>query len=178
MAVNDNGDGGPQDQTEVETPVVVAIHVAPATRLPMQARDEVMAEAGKGLVGDRYHGTRHRHVTVQAADALDQATEVLGAPVLAEATRRNITISGGEVPTEIGRRITIAGVELEVVRIAAPCKLLDDVIGDGARTALRRRAGTVFRLLSSGPIAIGDVVDLDPVSVDGAGQPDRGAEDR
>ncbi len=48
------------------------------------------------------------------------------------------------------------------MRIAAPCKLLDDVIGDGARTALRRRAGTVFRLLSSGSISIGDQVDLNP----------------
>lgn len=172
-------DGGQaQAETGSEPPVVVAIHVAPATRLPMQARRSVMAEAGKGLVGDRYHGTRHRHVTVQAADALDEATDVLGAPVLAEATRRNITISGGEVPTEIGRHITVGGVVLEVVRIAAPCKLLDDVIGDGARTALRRRAGTVFRLLSSGPIAIGDVVDLDPVSTEGSGQPDPDAADR
>ncbi|MEL6984048.1 MAG: MOSC domain-containing protein, partial [Actinomycetota bacterium] len=108
----------------------------------------------------------------------DQASEVLGAPVRPEATRRNITISGGEVPTEIGRRILIGDVELEVVRIAAPCKLLDDVIGDGARTALRRRAGTVFRLLSSGTITIGDGVDLDPVSDEPTGQPDPDAASR
>jgi len=150
------------DEAPGQRPVVVALHVAPATRLPMQPRETVEAEAGKGLIGDRYHGTRHRHVTVQAIDALDAATEALGSPVEPGATRRNITISGGEVPAEIGRRIRIAEVELEVVRIAAPCKLLDDVIGDGARTALRRRAGTVFRLLSSGPISIGDEVDLNP----------------
>jgi len=47
---------------------------------------------------------------------------------------------------------------LEVVRIAAPCKLLDDDIGVGAKTALRRRAGTIFRVLSSGPIRVGDAV--------------------
>lgn len=156
-------------------PVVVALHIAPATRLPMQPRETVEAEAGKGLIGDRYHGTRHRHVTVQAIDALEAATEALGSPVEPGATRRNITISGGEVPTEIGRRIRIADVELEVVRIAAPCKLLDDVIGDGARTALRRRAGTVFRLLSSGPISIGDAVDLDPDGDEAVGQPEPSA---
>ncbi len=155
-----------------ERPVVIALHIAPATRLPMQPRETVEAEAGKGLVGDRYHGTRHRHVTVQAMDALDAASEALGSPVQPGATRRNITISGGEVPVEIGRRIRIAGVELEVVRIAAPCKLLDDVIGDGARTALRRRAGTVFRLLSSGPISIGDEVDLNPDDGQPAAQPE------
>ena len=43
-------------------PVVTAIHVAKATRLPMRAVAQVHAEAGAGLVGDRYHGTRHRHV--------------------------------------------------------------------------------------------------------------------
>lgn len=170
--------GPAADAGGVDRPVVVALHVAPATRLPMQARSSVEAEAGKGLVGDRYHGTRHRHVTVQAIDALEAATEALGAPVDPGATRRNITISGGEVPGEIGRRITIGGVELEVVRIAAPCKLLDDVIGEGARTALRRRAGTVFRLLSSGTIAIGDVVDLHPDDGRADGQPEGSAPDR
>ncbi len=150
-------------------PVVVDLHVAPASRLPMQRRESVEAEAGVGLVGDRYHGSRHRHVTVQAADALAAASADLGRTIEHGATRRNVTISGSEVPTEIGRRFRIGPVDVEVVRIAAPCKLLDDGIGDGARTALRRRAGTVCRLLGSGTITIGDPVDLDP----GNGQPDR-----
>ncbi len=139
-------------------PTVVAIHVAPATRLPMKAVDAVEVEAGKGLVGDRYHGSRHRHVTVQAADELAEAAEVLGAPIDPGTTRRNVTVSHGPIPTTPGDRLTIGDVELEVVRIAAPCKLLDDVVGPGARTALRRRAGTVFRVLTSGRIAIGDPV--------------------
>ena len=148
------------------SPVVTAIHVAPASRLAMQARTEVEAEAGRGLVGDRYHGARHRHVTVQSAQSLAEASQVLGHTIEAGTTRRNITISAGLVPTAVGHRIRIGPVDLEVVRVAAPCKLLDDVIGDGARTALRRRAGTVFRVLSSGSIAIGDQVDLDPVAAD------------
>ena len=51
-------------------------------------------------------------------------------------------------------------VELEVVRIAAPCKLLDDVIGAGAKTALRHRAGSVCRLLTTGTISIGAQVEV------------------
>ncbi len=86
---------------------VTDIHIAPASRLPMKRVESVDAEAGAGLVGDRHHGTRHRHVTVQSQTGLDQAGEALGAPV-----------------------------ELEVVRVAAPCTLLDDVIGRGARKAL------------------------------------------
>lgn len=141
---------------------VVALHVAPATRLPMKAVEEVSVEAGKGILGDRYHGTRHRHVTVQSAEGLDAAAEQHGSPIDPGQTRRNITIANGDVPSKPGDRITIGTVELEVVRIAAPCKLLDDVIGDGARTALRRRAGSVCRALTSGVIALGDEASFTP----------------
>ena len=137
---------------------VVAIHIAPATRLAMKPVDEVEAEAGKGIVGDRYHGTRHRHVTVQSAESLEEASQDHGQAIDPGSTRRNITVSAGLVPATPGDRLTVGSVELEVVRIAAPCKLLDDVIGDGARHALRRRAGSVCRVLSSGTIALGDQV--------------------
>jgi MOSC domain-containing protein YiiM len=143
-----------------QSPVVTAIHIAPASRLPMRAVESVQIEAGLGIVGDRYHGTKHRHVTVQSQTALDAATQDLGSPVDPGGTRRNITISHGDVPTTPGERLRIGDVDLEVVRVAAPCKLLDDVIGTGARTALRRRAGSVCRALSSGSIAVGDPVRL------------------
>ena len=148
-----------------QPPVVTAIHIAPASRLPMRAAESVQVEAGRGIVGDRYHGTKHRHVTVQSQTALDAATEDLGSPVEPGGTRRNITISHGDVPTTPGQRLRIGAVDLEVVRVAAPCKLLDDVIGSGARTALRGRAGSVCRALSTGSIAVGDPVRLAPPDV-------------
>ena len=140
---------------------VSAIHVAKGRRLPMRAVPEVEAEAGRGLVGDRYHGSKHRHVTVQAADALAEAAERLGRPVPEDLTRRNLTITGAYVPTAPGTRMRIGPVLLEAVRVAAPCKLLDDNLGHGAQEALRRRAGSVFRVLESGTIADGDPVTLE-----------------
>ncbi|HWJ10711.1 MAG TPA: MOSC domain-containing protein [Nocardioides sp.] len=146
------------------TPVVGAmvedIHVAKASRLPMQSKDAVEVEAGRGIVGDRYHGTRHRHVTVQSRETLDEAAEVFGSEVPSGLTRRNITIDHGVVPRDPGALIRVGDVLLEVVRVAAPCKLLDDAIGAGAQGALRRRAGTVFRVLEGGTIRVGDPVDL------------------
>jgi len=142
--------------TGPRAPVVVAIHVAPATRLPMRAVDRVEAEAGKGLVGDRYHGTRHRHVTLQSATQLAEAAERLGAPVDPALTRRNVTVSHGEMPTAPGVRLRLGTALLEVVRVAAPCRLLDDTLGPGAQDALRRRAGTVCRVLESGTIRTSD----------------------
>lgn len=139
---------------------VMAIHIAPATRLAMRSVERVEVEAGKGIVGDRYHGTRHRHVTIQSAEALAVATAAHGSPIESGSTRRNITVDVGDIPSRPGDRIAIGDVELEVVRIAAPCKLLDDTIGAGAKTALRRRAGSVCRALTSGTIEVGDHVAL------------------
>lgn len=148
---------------------VVAIHVAPGTRLPVRALDSVAAEAGKGLVGDRYHGTRHRHVTIQSREFLDRAAQDLGYPFDSGATRRNVTVDCGEIPTQPGTRLTIGEVELEVVRVAAPCRLLDDSVGPGAAAALRRRAGSVCRILRSGTIRVGDPVEISAASSGSAG---------
>jgi MOSC domain-containing protein YiiM len=122
----------------------------------MKAVEEVEVETGRGIVGDRYHGAKHRQVTVQSAERLAEAAAELGLPVLPEGTRRNVTISHGDVPTAPGSRIRIGDVELEVVRVAAPCRILDDEIGPGAMAALRRRAGSVCRVLAGGGIRVGD----------------------
>lgn len=124
----------------------------------MQAVETAEVEAGKGIVGDRYHGTRHRHVTIQSAEALAAAAGAFGAEISAGLTRRNLTVDAGSVPREPGARITIGPVVLEVVRVAAPCKLLDDTIGRGAQEVLRRRAGSVCRVLAGGTIHVGDEV--------------------
>ena len=116
-----------QGHSPAAMPTVVSIHLAPASRLPTRAVDRVVAETGAGLVGDRYHGTRHRHVSVQSLDGLRAAAVDFGAEIDPGLTRRNITISHGVVPTAPGARLSIGDVRLEAVRVAAPCRLLDDV---------------------------------------------------
>ena len=146
------------DPVDVDLGAVVSIHVAKATKLPMRPVESVVAEAGAGLVGDRYHGSRHRHVTVQSAAALVEASQALGAAVEPGATRRNVTVSGGPVPGRPGTRVRMGEALLEVVRPAAPCRLMDDLIAPGAMKALHARGGTVFRILEGGVIRVGDPV--------------------
>lgn len=151
---------------DAQQPRVLEIHVAPGRRLPTRSVPSVEAEAGRGLVGDRYHGSKHRHVTVQARDELDLAAADLGADVPSGLTRRNITVDHGPLPSRPGELLRIGPVLLEVVRVAAPCRILDDEIGRGAAAALRRRAGTVFRILESGTIRVGDPVSVVPPAAD------------
>lgn len=62
---------------------ISASHLAPGRRLPVRAVDSVVAEAGRGLVGDRYHGSKHRHVTIQSQElrVLESGTLHVGDPV-------------------------------------------------------------------------------------------------
>jgi MOSC domain-containing protein YiiM len=134
---------------------VVHIHVAPARRLPMKSVAHARFEAGRGIVGDRYHGSRHRHVSVQSLEELAAAAERHRAPIDPGLTRRNVTLSAGTLPRRPGDRLRLGEIELEVVRDAAPCKLLDDALGRGARLALSRRAGVVCRVLCDGELSVG-----------------------
>jgi len=141
---------------EPGAPTVTALHIAPASRLPMRAVEAIEVRTSGGIIGDRYENSRHRHVTVQSQTELDEASAKHSAPIAPSDTRRNITLSHGTIPTTPGDRLSIGPVELEVVRIAAPCKLLEDALGPGAQAALRRRAGTVCRVLVGGPVRHGD----------------------
>lgn len=120
----------------------------------------IEVEAGAGIVGDRHHGSRHRHVSVQSRDELAAATAARGAPVPEELTRRNLTLDHGAVPTTPGARLVVGDVVLEVVRRAAPCRVMDDEIGPGARAAMHDRGGAILRALTSGTIGVGDAVEL------------------
>lgn len=140
---------------------VVSLHVAPGTRLPMRSVPTVEVETGAGILGDRYHGSRHRQVSVQSLSALTAASEAFGAELAPGLTRRNVTVSDGEVPRGPGALIRVGPVLLEVVRVAAPCKLLDDTMGRGAQAALRHRGGSICRVLAGGTVSVGDEVSWD-----------------
>ena len=137
---------------------VAALHVAPERKAPIVDVDHIDVEAGKGVVGDRFFGTRHRHVSVQSLEELAEAAAARGAPVPASDTRRTITLDSGRIPTTPGERLTIGGVELEVVRKAAPCRVMETSVGPGAARAMHDRGGAIFRALTSGTISVGDAV--------------------
>lgn len=140
---------------------VVALHISPARGIEMRSVPSVQVHAGHGIDGDRYRNSRHRHVSVQRLEDLQVGAEALGSPIEPGATRRNITVSGIDVPTTPGAAFKIGSVLFEVVRIAAPCRLLDDWIAPGAKVALRRRAGSIMRVQSDGTITLGDLATID-----------------
>lgn len=143
---------------------VVGLQIALAARMEMKSAVAVEIRDGHGISGDRYENTRHRHVTVQSLEEIALAEAELGESIDASKTRRNITIDQGRLDRTPGAQATFTSadgrvVELEVVRDAAPCKLLEDELGRGAKLALHRRAGVVYRTIRGGRIALGDTFD-------------------
>lgn len=120
------------------------------------AVDVVEAVAGNGLRGDRHFGNAARQVTIQSREELALASERLGRPIDADLTRRNITVGAGLLDRTRGNRIVVGDATLEVFADAAPCKLMDELHGPGARVALKKLAGVHYKVITGGRIRIGD----------------------
>ena len=128
---------------------VVGLQIALASRLPMREVETIEILDGHGITGDRYENARHRQVTVQTLEEIAVAEEKVGRDLDAVLTRRNITVDTGSLDRTPGSRIRIGSddngwVELEVVRDAAPCKLLEDTLGRDAKLALSKKACLLY----------------------------------
>ncbi len=139
---------------------VTHLSIAPDYGASTRSVDSVVAVEGKGLEGDRYLGTT-RQVTIVCDGELQQAADALGLESIpAGATRRNITVSVSELPRTHGTRITVGEVELTVWRDCAPCEVMETAVGEGAREALRNRAGVSATVSRGGTIKVGDPVSI------------------
>jgi MOSC domain-containing protein YiiM len=141
---------------------VLALTTAPDYGAALVAHDEVILLAGEqgGIVGDRHLGKK-RAVTVVCTGELAKAADEHGADAIdGVTTRRNIVVDLDELPRTHGTRFTIGEVELEVWRDCAPCELMDEFFGHGARAALRQRCGISAGVVSGGTIRVGDEITI------------------
>ena len=141
--------------------LVQGIFVSPAaTELPVSV-DAVRAEAGHGLVGDRYFagiGTYSDHpnptgrdLTMIEADALERAA-IDGAK-----SRRNVVVSGLPLGELLGQRFCVGEVECFGQRLCEPCAHLQSLTHRGVLRALVH-TGLRADVLTSGEIRVGDAV--------------------
>jgi MOSC domain-containing protein YiiM len=139
---------------------VEAIALAPRAEAPVRLVEEAVADAGRGLQGDRYHKARGtfskphangHELTLVEAEVLEE----LGlAPV---ATRRNVVTRGIDLNALVGRRFTIGGVECIGRRWCEPCAHLER-LAPGTLRPLVHRGGLRADVLAGGAIRVGDRV--------------------
>ncbi len=130
---------------------------------------EVYAQAGVGLVGDRYAlgtGTHSdsfplttTHVTLISAEAIVAANREAKVHFEPEDTRRNIVITGFDFGLLVGREFLVGTVQM---KWAAPCNSCDrpsELSGKpGFGTVFAGRGGIRARVLADGRIRQGSGV--------------------
>lgn len=149
---------------------LVSIFIAPDAKAPMHSVERVRAVPGRGLEGDRYWaGTGAfsrwpgavREVTLIESEALAVAAAEFGVTLHAGEHRRNLVTEGVRLGGLLKRRFWIGEVEMEGLRICAPCKYLVRVTGqDRIFDALVRRGGLRARIVSTGELAVGNPIML------------------
>ncbi len=140
---------------------VEAINIGPAEQLPAPV-GRVRAEAGKGLVGNRYYfddGAKPgRALTLIAAEALEAMAAADGIEITAAESRRNVLTRGIDVNALVGRRFRVGEVECVGVELCHPCKHLESMTKPGVIKGLTNRGGLNADILTDGEIAVGDEV--------------------
>ena len=137
------------------------IGLRPAQRTALLVVASVRAEAGQGLIGDRYAespGTK-RQVTLIQAEHLPVIAALTGhAAIPPEWLRRNLVVSGINLLALKDRRFRIGAVLLEGTGLCQPCSRMEEVLGPGGYNAMRGHGGITARVLNSGSLCVGDRV--------------------
>ena len=139
--------------------------------------DQAVVRAHRGLVGDRFFGTRHRFasVTFLAAESLDRLAGRLPVlpgtgptpdapfdPVLA---RRNVVTRGLDVEALVHTELTVdvgtGPVRFRSLTRANPCAFMDGAFAPGAHQAMRGDAGIRTEPLDDGLLRVGPARLLD-----------------
>lgn len=143
------------------------IGLRPARDVPMHEVESAVAEAGRGLQGDRYGGgSGKRSLTLIQAEHLPVIASLSGLAQVSPATlRRNLVVSGLPLMALKGRRFRIGGVLLEGTAPCDPCSRMEAALGPGGYNAMRGHGGLCARILEGGVITLGDAV----VPVEGDG---------
>ena len=147
----------------VQTGRVEWIGLRPARGLPMKQVMQANAVAGTGLEGDRaggYSGSK-RQVTLIQSEYLAVVQSFLPAVDVTPANlRRNLVISGINLNALLKQVVVIGDVQMEITGLCHPCKKLEQQLGLGVFNALRGHGGLTAKILSSGPICIGDALEV------------------
>ncbi len=136
------------------------IGLRPARDVLMREISEVVAEAGKGLVGDRYaSGSGKRGITLIQSEHLPAIAALAGhASVNPQLLRRNLVVSGIPLIALKGRRFRIGDVLLEGTDSCDPCSRMEAALGPGGYNAMRGHGGLCARIVEGGTIRIGDAL--------------------
>ena len=121
---------------------------------PMVEVDEVICEAGKGIVGDRFHNYKEDYkgqITFFSLEVYNDISEMFAMEDLSpSAFRRNVIISGIDLNSLIDNEFKLQGINFLGTQEAAPCYWMNEAIAEGAEEAMKGRGGLRAKILTNG----------------------------
>lgn len=147
---------------------MVSLHLHPAASgEPLQAVNEICAEAGRGIVGDaRFFGRKdrkgqpsRRQVSLMAREQIAQHAATLGLPAIAPgAVRANIETVGIDLLSLLGQQVKVGRAVLLFYEARLPCGKMD-LVAPGLRERMAcGRQGVMAQVVRSGEIRVGDEI--------------------
>ncbi len=138
-------------------PVVVAIFVSTANRVPLIPKERANALADRGLEGDRHakSGSR-RSVLFMPQEVLDEFGLRPG-DVREQVTTRGLDLHA----LPVGTRFRAGAAAFELLGPCAPCERMDE-LRPGLQEALEGRRGRFARVLTPGALSVGDALVIEP----------------
>lgn len=134
----------------------------PRPAMGSDRQTSVDVRAHKGVVGDRYFGTRHRFaaVTFLAVEEIARVGASLDAPGLDPfLARRNVLTRGLDVESLVHSEFTLEqggrSLTFRSLTRANPCAWMDVVLAPGAHQAMRGHAGIRSEPLDDGVLWVG-----------------------
>ena len=155
--------------------IVEHIYIADVAGGPARSLDSVEAEAGVGLIGDRYakqagfwHDTTRkesRDLTLIEAEEIEQLARDFGIHLAPGASRRNVSTRGIRLNDLVGKEFRIGDVVARGTELCEPCTHLVAMTGLPLIKPLTHRAGLRADLLTSGRISVGDRISVEQEAV-------------
>lgn len=134
----------------------------PRPAMGSDRQPSVDVRAHKGVVGDRYFGTRHRFaaVTFLVVEEIARVGASLDAPGLDPfLARRNVLTRGLDVESLVHSEFTLEqggrSLTFRSLTRANPCAWMDVVLAPGAHQAMRGHAGIRSEPLDDGVLSVG-----------------------
>ena len=149
-----------------------ALYIANAAGAPMVSLSQAVLVEGRGIEGDRYYSQTGTHstdeddepsyeVTLIEHETIEALRREKHLNVGAETPRRNIVTQGIALNHLVHRTFRIGKVTLYGVALREPCIHLGQVTSHRLMVSLIHRGGPGARILRSGTIRVGDLIEED-----------------
>ncbi|MDA1372982.1 MAG: MOSC domain-containing protein [Proteobacteria bacterium] len=148
---------------------VEQIFIAPSRQSAVQEAKAVELEAGRGIVGDRYHAlaekaqqsertVRENHLTLIAKEELDNFLANHSSDLHYGEFRRNIITSGIDLNTLVKQQFRIGDALCQGIELCEPCATLARTVHSGVLPGLVHKGGLRAVVLESGNVQVGSTI--------------------